>query len=259
MKSCLYEGQVRHRRLTPRSHEFSYRLFLMYLDLDELEEVFADYLLWSVDSSNIASFRRQDHLGDPTVPLKQAVCELVKLRTGHYPQGPVGLLTHLRYFGYGFNPVSFYYCYDAQDKQVDTIVAEVNNTPWGGRHCYVLSDKENVGEDTHKRFTPKKDFHVSPFMPMDIDYDWRFSQVAEHLNVHMENHRDGTKIFDATLRLARKPISTRSLASVLLRYPLVTVKVGTGIYFQALQLWLKRTPFYSHPKEKEAPQSAGRI
>ena len=259
MHSCLYEGQVRHRRFTPRAHEFSYRLFLAYIDLDELDTVFEPYRLWSVDRPNFASFRRTDHLGDDSIPLKTAVSELVKEHTGHLPSGPIRLLTHFRYGGYGFNPVSFYYCFDASGEEVETIVAEVNNTPWGEQHCYVLSDQDDTGEGTFRRYQPRKDFHVSPFMPMDIEYDWRFSPVADQLNVHMENYRQGSKLFDATLSLERKEISSRSLASALVRYPLVTARVSVGIYYQALRLWLKKIPFYTHPNEKEAPQSASSI
>ena len=259
MNSCLYEGQVRHRRYTPRAHEFEYRIFLLWLDLDELDTVFDHYLLWSVNRFNIASFRREDHLGEPAVSLKQSVSELVEQHTGSSPRGPIRLLTHLRYAGYGFNPVSFYYCYDEQDKYVETIVAEVNNTPWGEQHCYVLSENDNTGEGAFKRYTPAKAFHVSPFMPMNIDYDWRFAPVNETLNVHMENYRDGDKLFDATMMLDRKVISSKSLASVLIRFPLVTAKVTFGIYYQALRLWLKKTPFYNHPNDKEAPQSASNL
>ena len=259
MHSSLYEGQVRHRRYTPRTHEFDYRIFMVYLNLDELESVFDDYLLWSVGRFNLASFRRQDHIGDPGVSLKQSVSELVEQHTGSSPRGPIGLLTHLRYAGYGFNPVSFYYCFDEQDQHVETIVAEVNNTPWGEQHCYVLSECDNTGEGAFKRYTPMKEFHVSPFMPMDIEYDWRFGPVSETLNIHMQNYRDECKLFDATMSLKRQDINSRSLASALVRYPFVTAKVTSGIYYQALRLWLKKTPFYSHPNDKETPQSANSL
>jgi DUF1365 family protein len=110
MHSALYIGQVKHRRQAPRVHEFRYPLFMAYLDLAELEQVFARRWFWSIDRANLASFRRSDHLGDPALPLADAVRELVAERTGVRPRGPIRLLTHLRYFGYCFNPVSFYYC-----------------------------------------------------------------------------------------------------------------------------------------------------
>jgi len=235
--------------MLPTGHEFVYRLFMVYLDLAELDRVFAPRWLWSCKRAALARFKREEHLGDAAVPLDIAVRELVESQTGRYPKGPIRLLTNLSYFGYCFNPVSFYYCFDAEDKQVETIVAEVNNTPWGERHCYVLGEDMNQDLASHKRYAPVKKMHVSPFMPMDVAYDWRFSTPAKSLNVHMENARDGQKIFDATLEFKRSEISGGSLARVLLLYPFMTVKVIVAIHWQALRLWLKRVPIYDHPSK----------
>jgi len=248
MQSAIYRGRVRHRRFAPRAHAFGYRLFMMYLDLAELETVFRGRWLWSTRRLALARFRREDHLGDPHVPLDEAVRDLVERDTGRRPTGPIRLLTHLRYFGYGFNPVSFYYCFNASGTHVETIVAEVNNTPWGEQHCYVLSESRNEGVARHKRYRFAKDFHVSPFMPMDLGYDWRFSSPAESLNVHMRLTSE-TKIFDATLELERLPLTGANLARVLLTFPFVTFKVITAIHWEALRLWLKRVPFHTHPKK----------
>jgi DUF1365 family protein len=256
MHSCIYEGQVRHRRFTPRSHQFSYRLYLLYLDLAELPKLFDSHWLWSARRPNLAWFRRKDHMGHPTEPLDTTIRQTIKNATGIQPKGPIRLLTHLRYFGYGFNPVCFYYCYDQEDKQLQTIVAEVNNTPWGEQHYYVLPASEHSGRDRHQRYKRQKEFHVSPFMPMDIDYDWLFSVPDKRLNVHMENYHAGKKVFDATLLLQRAPINASNLARVLLQYPFITGKVIVAIYWQALRLLLKKVPFYSHPDKKEAPESA---
>lgn len=228
----------------------------MYLDLDELDDVFQHHWLWSTKHPSVAQFKRSDHLGDHEEPLKQCVYDLVLEKSGRRLRGPICLLTHLNYLGFGFNPVSFYYCFDPNGSKVETIVAEVNNTPWGEQHTYVLDIDSAEENATHLHHKPAKEFHVSPFMPMNIRYDWRFSRPREQLAVHMENYLDDDKIFDATLTLKRRSINSMSLASVLIRYPIVTVKVVLGIYYQALRLWLKKTPFYPHPKEKEAPQSA---
>jgi len=258
MKSAIYAGQVRHRRMKPVVHEFSYGMFMMYLDLSELGEVFQRRWLWSSRRTALARFRREHHLGDPSVPLEEAVRDLVLKETGRRPPGPVRLLTQLSYFGYVFNPVSFYYCYNANDTELETIVAEVNNTPWGERHCYVLSPGMDHGVGGHKRYFPDKEMHVSPFMPMDIDYDWRFNTPGENLTVHMENARAGRKIFDATIVLEREEISGRSLARVLFTYPLMTVKIIVAIHWQALKLWLKGAPVHDHPgKARSGLENAG--
>lgn len=255
MNSCLYVGQVRHRRFTPRSHAFRYRLFLVYLDLEELPHLFKRFWLWSAKRPALAWFRRADHVGPAERPLAEVIRDHVEQTTGSRPQGAVRLLTHLRYFGMCFNPVSFYYCFDEQD-QVQAIVCEVNNTPWGERHLYVLDKSLQVADGQLLRYQRGKAFHVSPFMPMDIDYDWRFTLPGERLNVHMENYRQDERIFDATLSLRQQPMTSRSLAGVLLMYPLVTIKVVAGIYYEALRLWLKKTPVYPHPVDKDATEEA---
>lgn len=248
MNSRIYTGWVRHRRNAPRRHEFNYRLFLMYLDLAELGDVFAGRWLWSARRPAIAWFRRRDHLGDPSRPLDDEVRDLVERETGRRPKGRIALLTHLRYFGYCMNPVSFYYCWDEHGGQVESVVAEVSNTPWGERHCYVLDARR--GEAGRLRFAFKKGFHVSPFMDMDQDYLWRFSAPGGTLHVHMENHEAGHKLFDATMRLEAVPIGGASLMKVLVSYPIMTGRVILAIYWQALQLWRKRVPFYSHPRHR---------
>jgi len=250
MKSGVYFGRVRHRRRAPVPHRFTYRMFMLYLDLDELPRVFAGRWLWSARRAAPARFRRRDHLGDTSRPLADCVRDLVESNTGRRPSGPIRLLTHLRYFGYVFNPVSFYYCFDADDTGVETIVAEVTNTPWGERHCYVLPQEANAGRNGHGRYFPKKAMHVSPFMEMDVEYDWRFSAPEQRLNVHMENAREGVKIFDATLALEREEIRGRTLARALALYPLMTLKVMAAIHWQALKLWLKRVPVHDHPAKK---------
>ena len=248
MNSALYVGSVRHRRIGPPANEFRYSLFQVYLDLDELDTVFRGRWLWSAKWPNVAWFRRADHLGDPAQPLAAAVRDLVENETGRRPRGPIRLLTHLRYFGYVMNPVSFYYCFDAKGERVETIVAEVHNTPWGERHCYVLSEARNEGSAGKKPYRFAKAFHVSPFMSMNQTYEWRFSKPAGQLAVHMENFERGGKLFDATLTLERRPITGASLTGALAAYPLLTLKVVGAIYWQALRLWLRGAPFHAHPK-----------
>lgn len=257
MNSRIYEGTIRHRRFAPVHNRFQYRLFLMYLDLSELPHLFRPYRFWSADSPNLAYFRRRDHLGDPRIPLDHAVRNLVETRLGERPSGPIRMLTHLRYFGYCFNPVSFYYCFDADDTRVETIIAEIHNTPWLEEYTYVLGDATNEHHHPQwRRFRFNKDFHVSPFMDMDIRYDWRFRMPGERLNVHMVNYRREEKLFDASLQLRRLEISSGALARVLTLYPLMTAKVAFLIYWQALRLMIKRTPFYVHPDKSDQVHSS---
>jgi len=226
----------------------------MFLDLKELPTLFDIHPLWSYQRFNIACFRRKDHFGDPFVPMDTAVRDLVQTRLGKRPAGPIRLLTHLRYFGYCFNPASFYYCYDASDTTVETIVVEIHNTPWGERHCYVFGDNQNEHPVKYwRRYRFNKIFHVSPFIDMDIQYDWRFRVPGDIIRVHMIDIEKGKKLFDASLMLKRRPITHKALTRMLMKYPLMTMRVTTMIHFQALRLLLKNTPFFTHPKKRSLP------
>ncbi len=315
-------GRVRHRRTSPVENAFQYSGFWMYLDLAEVDRVFADRWLWSTTRLALARFRREDHLvfpddfmgeglqgpaftpvrelsqnsraadeptdsssskptsqpgtrvsfgrrplprNGPLPPLDESVRQLVETATGSRPAGPIRLLTQLRFFGYVLNPVSFYYCFDASGANLEVVVADVNNTPWGERHCYVLngadavrsdvasSDRSEVDGDRtrrHLRFEHDKRFHVSPFMDLEMEYRWNITVPHETLSVHIENWRDDGPLFDATLELSRRPITGLELAGALCRHPFMTGKMAVAIYWQALKLWWKRCPFVPHPNAR---------
>ena len=254
LNSAVYEGVVCHRRHAPHAHEFSYHMAQLYLDLDEIEQVFAKRWLWSTRHRNVGEFRRTDYLGPPEMPLAEAVRQRVEQAIGWRPCGPIRLLTHLRYAGMVFNPVSFYYCFAEDGETLVAVLAEITNTPWKQRHAYVLplENAQRHGRALHWTFA--KTFHVSPFMPMDCEYDWRFTVPDADLLVHMNVIREGQRAFDATLKLQRRPLTGGSLARVLWRYPLMTAQVVGAIYWQALRLWLKRTPVHDHPSlARETP------
>ena len=256
MQSCLYFGRVSHRRHgggdDPVANAFAYRMFMVWLDLGELDTVFRGRWFWSARHRALAWLRRADHFGDPVRPLEECVRELVEQRTGRRPAGPVRMLTHLRYFGHCFNPVTFYYCYDVSGEQVETIVAEVSNTPWGELHCYVLPRAVAQVRGPVQEFELDKEFHVSPFLPMETHYHWRFTEPGARLTVHLRNEQQGRHAFDATLNLERREITGTALAGALLRFPFMTLRVVTLIYWQALKLKLKGAVFYTHPHKRDA-------
>jgi len=252
MESCLYEGRVVHRRFRPIEHRFGMPLHLLYLDLAELDEVFRGRWLWSTSRPALARFCREDHFGDPRLPLDRSVRDLVEERTGARPGGPVRLLTHLRYAGYVINPVSFHFCFDTAGRDVAAIVADVTNTPWGERHQYVLPVPR---PGRMQRFASRKEMHVSPFHPMELTYRWRFALPADTLSVRIETlDAETTPLFDAALALRRRPITGASLARALVRHPLMTAQVAANIYWQALRLHRKGARYHRHPRDREADQ-----
>lgn len=249
--SAAYEGWVRHRRFEPVEHEFRYPLFLMYLDLAELPGVLDPFPFFSARRRALARFRREDFMGDPARPLDECAREAVAAVTGARPAGPVRLLTGLRCFGHSFNPVSFYYCFDEDGQQVEAVVADVRNIPWGEQHPYVLARGERSGTVIGDEL--EKSFHVSPLMGMDQTYAFRASEPGESIAVHIESRprcAEGafSKTFDATLNLRRRPLSRRTLTGLLARYPAMSLQVVAKIYAQSLRLKLKGAKYHPHPE-----------
>ena len=245
MKSCIYKGRVSHQRYSPRLHGFTYSLFMMYVDLDELPKLFNRYLFWSFNKPNIASFYRKDHHGSHE-NLAESIKSLVLDQTGDVIAGPIRLLTHMRYFGYVFNPLSIYFCYDHTGNNVTHVVAEVNNTPWKEQHCYVLKNDNKTSQSLSIRHA--KNFHVSPFMNMDMDYVWNINFPDKNINIQIENWCENEKLFDASMYLTKLDLNSMNLSKMLTNFPLMTLKVTAMIHFEAIKLWFKGVQYVPHPK-----------
>jgi DUF1365 family protein len=252
--SAIYSGRLAHHRRGPRAHTFAYSQRLFYLDLDELDGLLAGSWLWRRGTFWPVSFHRADYLGDAAVPLKQAVLDEVEARLGRRPEGPVRMLTHLRTFGYAFNPVTFYYCFARDGVTLQALAAEITNTPWKERHTYVIAaDTPGASASFDKAF------HVSPFFGMDQSYRWTFTPPGEDLAVTMVNIEHGREVFSASLKMRRRPLIAANLAGLIVRQPVAPLGVVAAIYWQALRLRLKGTPYVDHPSRAAARSAAGRM
>lgn len=245
MQSCIYEGTVTHSRFLPVKHRFRYRLNMLYLDLQEVPEIVGARKLISDRRFSSRSFIPSDHLFNHRA-LTCQIRQLIEDQTGKSSTGRIHLLTQLRYFGYYFSPLNLFYVNDSSNSQIEYVVAEVNNTPWKERHAYVLWQGNRTRPDL-LRFSHPKKLHVSPFMAMDMDYHWRLSSPGDKLSVVLENHTQDSKLFSASMTLRRRELTRHHLRLMSFRYPWMTAQIIAAIHFQALKLWWKKCPVYTHP------------
>ena len=252
MHSCLYRGHVRHRRMSP-GHQFQYSTSWAYLDLAEVDDLLSTNRCLSDKRFAPASFRRVDHFGDPELSMTNAVHQYVEQNTGIRLHGPVRLLTQLRHFGIYFSPINVFYCFDDQESLV-ALVAEVSNTPWNERHCYVLWEGNRLANSA-SRYSHPKEFHVSPFMGMDSQYQWRIQSPDDKLHLSLGCDREGTRIFQANLHLKRSPLTDWQIVRSLTRRPVAAAHVVGAIYYQAFRLWMKKCQFFPHPRTSQESNS----
>lgn len=238
---AVYAGTARHRRLTPVVREFSPRLFLAYLDVDALPGSLDHLPGWSARRTALVHFRRRDFFDGRPGPLGDAVRDLVEERLGRRPDGAVHLLAHLRTFGWLFNPLTVYYCWSADGGALDALVLEVTNTPWGERHWYVIDARTDTGSQVMS-----KGLHVSPFLPVDVDYQVSWTAPSETLHLDIAVVREGETMFMAGLALRRRVLDRRFALGILVRYPAMPLRVSLAIYRQAVALFLARVPGYRH-------------
>jgi DUF1365 family protein len=246
MEPAFYFGSLRHRRFRPVRHAFTYGLFMAFLDIDRIPELTGISRLLSYNRFNWASFDERDHFGDPRLSLRERLCRDASAQGVILPDGPIYLLTHLRHLGYIFNPVSFFYCCDRR-QQLQVILAEVDNT-FGESHNYWLYPANELPSANSRRYRCPKVMHVSPFMSMTLDYTFTFTPPGQRLVVHMTTVESGQPFFDATLQLERRPWTSGSLHRALLSHPWMTAKVISAIHWEALRLYLKKVPVFTHPR-----------
>lgn len=243
-RSHLYLSRVSHARVRPVAHRFSYSLFTLLLDLEELPDLARRLKLFAYNAPGVLSFQDRDHGPHDGTPLRPWVEQTLRGAGIDFALGRVSLLTMPRVFGYVFNPISIYYCED-RTGDLAAILYEVHNT-FGGHHTYVAS-LHNAAEGSNACHVADKAFHVSPFMALNGRYRFALNRPAERLTLRIDETEDDAPLMVATLHAVRRPLTDRTLLSALLRFPFVTLKVIAGIHFEALRLWLKRVPLHRDP------------
>ena len=246
MRSCLYECTVVHHRLWPKEHRFNANVFMFYLDLDELETLPQKLFFLSYNRFNIFSFRDEDHLSRGK-NLKQSIVEYLQSQGLVLQQPRIQLLTYLRTWGYVFNPVSFYFCFDGELPVC--AIAEVGNT-FDEMKRYFLNRSSKIGADFFK-LRSKKLFYVSPFMNLDIDFEFGLKVPQQKLSISVNDFAADRLILLASITGNRQLLTSWNLLKYAVLFPCIPLKVVGLIHWHAARLWFKRVPFI---RKKDSPE-----
>lgn len=249
LRSALYIGNVFHQRFRPRRHRLRYRVFWFLLDLDEIAALSKRLRLFSYNRFNLFSFRDTDHGTGANEPVRAQTDRALADAHIDLASGRIMLLCMPTILGYGFNPLSVYFCYSA-DGALAAILYQVHNT-FGERHSYLIPVSAPADDPIHQ--SCGKCFYVSPFLDMAMTYDFTVSPPGEAVSVTVRAGDAQGAMLTASMTGKQAELTDRALLRVLLTHPLLTLKVIAGIHWEALQIWLKGTGFRSRPP---APASA---
>lgn len=240
MESALYHGQVDHARFTPIKHRFTYDITLFWIKLSEVEELTKKVRFFSSKKIAWVRFKPSDYLDGDNAPLQDRVLNKMSALAGEELKGNIYMLGQMRTLGLYFSPVNFYFLQQEAQTEFSHMLAEVSNTPWDEKHCYLVDMNDQTDND--------KAFHVSPFNPIDMQYRWRVTQPNEKFAMSLSCIK-GQKHFEAGLALVKQPLTTETLKAALIKVPSFTIKSLLGIYWQALKLFIKGAPIYDHPNK----------
>ena len=247
VRAGFADGHVIHFRKQPKQHRFKYNMCWCLFNLDQLEHWLQYSRLWQYNKFGVFSLYAKDYISAENKPIKEKICHYLSAQTGQDFDGQIFLFTHPRFLGYGFNSVNFYFCY--QNNRLEYIVSEINNTPWGEKHLYFHDCSTAKLEKGTYSFNFAKQFHISPFLEMDMKYQWDFTVSPEKIVVKMQVDKNNVNVINVYLDTKITPVMENNVNSFLLKRPFQPWKMSIGIYWQAFKLWLKKIPLYGHPEK----------